>query len=68
MRLGGQPLDEAPRPAHQGNDPASVAMHFVNPADGFAVERSDRLVAEVAEPHHSAPLRGIHARTRFSTA
>ena len=57
--LRGQPLDEAAGAAHQRDDPAAFAMHFVHSAERLAVERPDLGVAEVGQPHHSAPRRGI---------
>ena len=36
-------------------------MHFVHSAERLAVEGLHFGIAEFAQPHHSAPHRGIHA-------
>jgi hypothetical protein len=41
-------------------------VDFVDPSDALAVERADDLVAQVGQPHHIAPQRGIHVRALSS--
>jgi hypothetical protein len=67
MFLRGQPFDEARRPAVESDHAPAVALDFVNPAEQLAVERPHFRVAQVRQADHSAPRRGIHARTLFST-
>jgi hypothetical protein len=59
-------FDQARRAAHQSDDPALFAMHFVDAPDGFAVERPDPLIAKIAEPHHRAHRRGSQPAAAFS--
>jgi len=66
MRFGREALDQACGAAAQGDDPAAVGVDFVDPSDALAVERADDLVAQVGQPHHIAPQRGIHVRALSS--
>jgi hypothetical protein len=46
--LCGETFDQAASAAGQRDDPAAVAMHFMDPAEDVAVERPDLGVPEVA--------------------
>ena len=64
--LRGHALDKAASANLESDEHAVFAMHLMHAAKPLAVERVDRLVLEVGQPHHKAPVRGIQARTRSS--
>src|SRR4029079_11473350 len=49
-RLSGPALDEAAWAAHQSDDLAAVAMHFVHSPEALAFERLHLLVAKLGQP------------------
>jgi hypothetical protein len=65
--FSGEPLDKTAGAAADCNDLPSIGVNFMDPAERLAVQRPHLGIAKIGKPHHSAPQRGIHARTLSST-
>ena len=59
VRFSRPALDEPAGAADKRDDLALFAMHLMDAAQKLAVQRPDLLVAEVRQPHQSAPQCGI---------